>query len=261
MYKIIIFTRSDLKIILIGTSLGVIAQYLCWKYVKDHPEILEQLEGGSSEKKELTEKPTKRPFLFDGRGGAMITITGVQIVVNFGKIVIALKEYGTLIFVGTTTAVVLTKKIPTTAVSTIVHYISKRLGEGSIVLNTFLEKRHIIEINSLGECSGDFKYLVSVLSDKEIPYYDRQKKALIILKQQLNDGTTKGLVRFLTCLVAIFVLFTILGDKTSVFLMMQSLLQALRDGKLPKRIARILIRRLIKNNVPVDPELIEAAAY
>ena len=64
----------------------------------------------------------------------MITITGVQIVVNFGKIVIALKEYGTLIFVGTTTAVVLTKKIPTTAVSTIVHYISKRLGEGSIVL-------------------------------------------------------------------------------------------------------------------------------
>ena len=262
MYKILIFTRNDLKIILIGTAIGGIAQYFCWKYVKDHPEIFEQLDGENSEKKEPIEKPTKRPFLFGGRGGEIftVTITGVQVVLNFGKFVVPFKEYGTLIFLGTATGIVTIKKIPTTAVSTIVRFIRKRLSDGSPFSHTDWEKGHIIGIDSLGECNYDFKYLVSTLSNKEILYYDRQKKALIILKQQLNSGTTESLVRFLACVVSILVVFTVLGDKTSIFLMMQNLLEALREGKITKRLARILIRKLLRKGVPVDLELIEAAA-
>jgi len=213
MYKILIFTRNDLKIILIGTAIGAIVQYFCWKYVKDHPEILEQLDGENSEKKEPIEKPTKRPFLFGGREGEFVTVTvtGVQIVFNFGKLVVLLKEYGTMIFLGTATGIVTVKKIPTTAVSSIVRFSRKRLSDGSPFSHTDWEKGHRIEINPLGECSYDFKYLVIILSDKEIPYYDRQKKALIILKQQLNSGTTESLVRFLACVVSILVLFTVLG--------------------------------------------------
>jgi hypothetical protein len=258
-YQILIFTRNDLKIILIGTTIGAIVQYFCWKYVKDHPEIFEQLDGENSEKKEPIEKPTKRPFLFGGRVGEVV-VTGVQIVVNVGKFVVLLKEYGTVIFLGTATGIVTVKKIPTTAVSSIVRFIRKRLSDGSPFTHTDWEKGHRIEINPLGECSYEFKYLVSILLDKEIPYYDRQKKALIILKQQLNSGTTESLVRFLACVVSILVLFTVLGDKTSIFLMMQSLLEAVRKGKISKRVARILIRKLLRKGVPVDPELIEAAA-
>jgi len=163
-------------------------------------------------------------------------------------------------FLGTVSGILTVKKIPTTAVSTILRFIRKKLSEGSPFSHTDWEKGRIIEINSLGECNYDFKSLVSILSDKEIPYYDRQKKALIILKQQFDSGTTESLVRFITCVVSILVLFTVLGDTTSIFLMMQNLLEALREGKILKRVARILIRKLLRKGVPIDTELIEAAA-
>lgn len=69
-----------------------------------------------------------------------------------------------------------------------------------------------------------------------------------------------SLVRFLTCIVNILVLFTFLEDTTSVFLMMQNLLEVLKDGKMSKRVARILTRKLLQEGVLIDPELIEAAA-
>jgi len=91
-----------------------------------------------------------------------------------------------------------------------------------------------------------------------LPYSDRNKKAFIILKQQLNSGTMESLVRFLACVVSILVLFTVLGNTTSVFLVMQNLLEALREGKTSKRVARILIRKLMRKGVLIDPELLEA---
>jgi hypothetical protein len=42
--------------------------------------------------------------------------------------------------------------------------------------------------------------------------------------------------------------------------MMQNLLEVLKDGKMSKRVARILTRKLLQEGVLIDPELIEAAA-
>jgi hypothetical protein len=256
--KLLVFTRNDLKIIFIATSIGGIVQYYCWKFVKNHPESFEQLDG----KKEPIEDPIKGPFLFDGRGGEFITVTvkGVEMIFNLGKLVSVLKGYGAPIFLGAATSTILAKKIPTTAVSTILRFVRKKLSNGSPISHTEWGKGHVIEINSLGECNHDFKYLVSVLLDKEIPYSDRQKKVSIVLSQQLKSQTMVSLVSFLTCVVSILVLFTFLKDTTSVFLMMQNLLEVLKEGKITKRVARILIRKLLRAGVSIDPELIEAAA-
>jgi hypothetical protein len=39
-YRIFIFSRNELKIILVGTVIGGIFQLICWKYLKNHPELL-----------------------------------------------------------------------------------------------------------------------------------------------------------------------------------------------------------------------------
>jgi len=41
---------------------------------------------------------------------------------------------------------------------------------------------------------------------------------------------------------------------------MQNLIKAVKDGKISKRLVRSIIRRLIKQGIQVDPELIDAAA-
>ena len=260
MYKIFVYSRNDLKIILIATSIGGIVQYFCAKYVKNHPEIFEQLDSSDSKKPLPIKKPVTSPFLLNRRGGAIITISITGIVIHFGKMVVLLKGYGTVIFLGTATSILTIKKIPITAVSTTLRFIRNKVSNGSPISHTDWGKTHIVEIDSLGECSYDFKYFVSILLNKEIPYSDRNKKAFIILKQQLNSGTMESLVRFLACVVSILVLFTVLGDTTSAFIMMQNLLEALREGKISKRVARILIRKLIRKGVPIDPELLEAVA-
>lgn len=116
------------------------------------------------------------------------------------------------IFFSTATCVIFLKKVPITKITTITRFIRKNLSSGSPVSHTDWEKGHLIEINSLGECNHDFKYLVIILSDKEIPYYDRQKKALIILKQQLDSKILLSLVCFLTCILSILVLFTLFRE-------------------------------------------------
>ena len=50
-----------------------------------------------------------------------------------------------------------------------------------------------------------------------------------------------------------------LNDFSSSFILMQNLIKAIKSGKISKRLARLIIRRLLRLNVPVDPELIELA--
>jgi hypothetical protein len=41
---------------------------------------------------------------------------------------------------------------------------------------------------------------------------------------------------------------------------LQNLLEILKDGKMSKRVADVIIRKLLREGVSIDPELIEAAA-
>ena len=93
--RMLIITRNDVKIIVIAASIGGIVQYFCWKYVKNHPEIFEPLDGKNLEKKEPVKNPIKDPFLFSERGGEIVTVTvtGAQLVFNFGKLISLLNYF------------------------------------------------------------------------------------------------------------------------------------------------------------------------
>ncbi len=57
-YRIFIFSKNELKIIIVGTIIGGVFQLICWKYLKNHPELLN---NENSEKLELKEvQPKKR---------------------------------------------------------------------------------------------------------------------------------------------------------------------------------------------------------
>ena len=43
--------------------------------------------------------------------------------------------------------------------------------------------------------------------------------------------------------------------------MMKSLIEAVRKGRISKQMARLIIRRLRKKGIPIDPELAEIVAY
>ena len=42
--------------------------------------------------------------------------------------------------------------------------------------------------------------------------------------------------------------------------MMKSLIKAIREGRITKQMARLIVRRLRKKGIPIDPELAEIVA-
>ena len=62
-------------------------------------------------------------------------------------------------------------------------------------------------------------------------------------------------------LCIVFIIY-ILSTKrrSSFYLMMQSLIKAIREGRITKQMARLIVRRLRKRGVPIDPELAEIVA-
>ncbi len=112
---------------------------------------------------------------------------------------------------------------------------------------------------SLDQCDQTFEYLFQVLSNKEIPFEYKREVSFKILMDHLDLATTSSRLRFIFCILSILHIFAI-SDIASYFLMMKNLIKAVKNGKISKRLARLIIRRLIKLNMVVDPELIEAAA-
>lgn len=74
------------------------------------------------------------------------------------------------------------------------------------------------------------------------------------------DLKTKAeLIRFLFCIISILHIFSI-TDISSYFILIQSLINAIKNGKISERLARLIIRKLIRLGISIDPELIDAAA-
>jgi hypothetical protein len=51
-----------------------------------------------------------------------------------------------------------------------------------------------------------------------------------------------------------------INDISSYFILIQNLIKAIKNGKISKRLARLIIRRLLRLKIAVDPELIQVAA-
>lgn len=249
-YQIFIFSRNELKIVIVGTIIGGILQIICWKYLKNHPELLN---NDNSEKLE-PKKPGLRRFF--PRGGALVEIAGAKLVVNVAATIIFVAKKGAWIGMFLTCSGVLIKKIPKNAISTILH-------NALPIRHSDLEKGYILVDGKkivLNECDRTFEYMFQVLTNKDIPFEYKKKMSFKILMDHVDLKTTAGRIRFVFCIISIIHIFA-LNDISSYFILMKNLIKAIKSGKISKRLARLIIRRLLRLNMAVDPELIKVADY
>jgi len=98
--------------------------------------------------------------------------------------------------------------------------------------------------------------LFKVLNDKNISTEEKNKQCLKILMNYLNLNTHRGRLNFIFCLLSLLRILSFL-DFTSYHIVLCNLIKALKDGKLPKKLVSLILRKLLKEKIPVDPELLE----
>ena len=119
-YQIFILSRNELKIIIVGTIVGGIFQLIYHNYIKNHPELLNNENSEKLEPKKVQpEKPAFRRFF--PRGGVIIELVGAKLTINVIKTIIYVANKGALTAMLITASGVLIKKIPKTAISTVVR--------------------------------------------------------------------------------------------------------------------------------------------
>ena len=243
----IFLCRNDVKIVIICTLTGGILQVLSKQYLKSNPEFLKDI---------CVTKGKDRPLRFRfPRGGALIEISGVSVKIVVNAILNILAQRGLLLGVASSGLVVI-NKIPITAISTCLR--------DALPQNlTDLEKKKFILVSGkkicLDQCDQNLKYLFDILEDKTIPFEERKEIAYSVLTKYLNLKTPVGRRNLVLCLVfIIYVLYT--NCHSSYYLMMKSLIKAIREGKITKAMARLIVRKLRKKGVNIDPELAEIVA-
>ena len=242
--KIFLF-RNDVKIVIICTVTGGILQVLAKKYLKSHPEFLEP----------VTKKKYRQPGFLSPRGGAIIEISGISIKIVAQATLSFIAKKGLLAGLGSGGVMVLSK-IPVTAIST---YLRDAFPQNL----PNLEKNKFILVGGeriyLDECDPNLKYLFDILEDETIPFQERKEIAHLTLTKYLNLKTPFGRRNFALCIIfVIYILFT--KRHSSFYIMMKSLVKAIREGKITKPMARFIVRKLRKKGVPIDPELAEIVA-
>lgn len=232
------FCRSDVRIFIFGTATGGMLQILSKRYLKNHPEFLKD----SSESKKIPP-----------RGGAAGEIIGGKVLAK--AILLFLAEHGLTVGVISSTGVII-GKIPLTSIST---YLRDAFPQNL----AHLEKKNFIMIDGkkiyLDPCDQNLKYLLNILENETIPFEEKQKVAHSILRKYLNLKTQSGRRNFVLCTVSILYILST-NDYSSFYAMMQSLIKAIQEGKISKAVARLIIRRLRKKGIPVDPELADIVA-
>jgi hypothetical protein len=240
-----ILSQRDLKILIIGTATGAILQFAARRYLKKHPELSTDKPG--------IEKDYKRPRLPSPRGGALIEITGVTIEVGVKVLLNFLAEKGILIGLAATTGMIGVNKIPTTAV---VKYLRDALPQNL----PELEAIKVIGIEgeklNFENCDNSFQYLINILQDEATPFEKKEEIAHSIFTKYLDLTTPEGRVRFLLCIVGIICVFSLISP-SSLYIIFQNLITAIKEGKISKAMARYIIRKLRQKNIPVDPELLD----
>lgn len=232
------FCRSDVRIIIVSTVTGGILQILSKRYLKNHPEFF--LDSSES-KKTLP------------RGGAVVEIAAVKVLVQ--AILPFLAEHG--LTTGVASGIgILIGKIPVTVIATYVRdAFPQNLPE--------LEKEKFIlgegKKLALDQCDQNQKYLFQMLNDETIPFEEKEKLARSILTKYLNLDTLDGRRNFVLCIVLIFSILAT-TNHSSFYLMMRSLIRAIKEGKISKAMARLIVRLLKKKGILIDPELADVVA-
>ena len=233
------FYRNDLVILTIGTLLGWLLQIISNNYIENNPELLDDLS-----KDKVKDIVPNVP-----RGGDFV-IGGISL---FKAALPFLAEHGFTAGIMSSILGILWGKVPVKAINTTLR--------NSVPINRVESSHYSIPPDNetmskecLTECNKDLKYLYSVLKNENILFEERDKRAHLIFTKYLDLKTTNGRMNFVVCIVFMFsILF--FSTHSSFYIAMKAFIEAIRAGKITKPIARVIVRKLRKRGIPVDPEL------
>jgi hypothetical protein len=245
--------QKKVKRFIVWTVTGAIVQIICRRYIKNHPEFFEEKNGNLKEAEPGIKNKNRNPKFrkFFPRGGMVIQFANRSIeVIVIGKAIMAfLAENG--ILAGVITGVL--DNVPT-------HAISTYLREASPQTFPELERTrfHLIgtEKDCLYPCDNSLKYLFKILKDTNIPFEEKEIVTRSILTKHLNLKTATGRCNFVLCIVFILYIFST-QNMSSYYIILKNLIKAIKEGKISKVVARAIIKKLERNGVLVDPDLIE----
>ena len=257
-----IFFRKETKLFVMCTVTGGLLQFFCRRYIKNHPEFLEEPEitikiknpSGKTEQisneiaKEIAKEPTIRRIIKHLRGGQVQQkLAEILIRLMLKKLIKIAANRGVELGISIGAGVVLAVT-PKKALAKII--------EGSLAQN-LLDKKSFIRVNGekvyLENCDDGFKYMFSIFMDKELPY--NEKKELVTYLFRVNLDRNKPL-HLILCLIPILLILAT-QNPACYFLVIKNLIQAIKEGRISKRIARIIVRKLLKKGKMVDPELLD----
>lgn len=236
--------RKDVKIFVFCTITGGVMQVIANEYLKRHPEFLKDAP--------VTKKKYKQPKVLSPRGGALVEVSGISIKIMANSLITFIAKKGLLAGLITGGGVIISS-IPLTAIST---YLQDSFPQNL----PHLEKKKFILVDGekiyFDQCEQGLVYLFKMLADENFPYEAKEQLARSILTKYLNRETMSGLKSFALCIIVLLYLLSI-QNQSGYYIMLQNLIRAIKEGRMSKPIGRLIVRRLRKKGVLIDPELID----
>ena len=234
-------SRNDVKILIVSTATGGVLQFFAKKYLKNHPELL----------KDLKDARPKELIPHVPRGGDLTIVTAAlkltPILLNFfadhGLTAGILSGLGIMI-----------GKIPITALSTTIR-------KCSVQNMSHLDKNRFVlrngEITYIDQCDENMKYILTILKDETMPFEKKREVVEKVFSKYLNLDTDNGRRNFVLCIVFI----SYMVSTSNFYMLIAGLIKSIKEGKISKEIGRLIVRKLIKSGISVDPELVDLVKY
>lgn len=253
-----IVSRNDVIIVLSWGTCGLVLQIACKSYLK----YLEENSETSVNTDNLEISPENRnktpkiPFIWlRNRGGQLLEIIGFKAVINLKPIIHFAANVGTLSFFSCGLIHAFGPKIlASDAVSTWIYK-----GLPYSYSDEEIKRAVIIDISKNKIMDNTWVYFFEFLGDPKIDYGQKLEKANGFLKKKLNFSNKGDQIVFVLLIVFLICGLSSLDVTTGFHALIQALLKALREGRLSKRVARLIIRKLKREKIPVDQELIDLA--
>ena len=251
------FSRTDIKIIIFCSLGGGVLQYLAEKYLEKHPDLIKKKGADKNDLKSLKSANNLNRHLTPediNRAGSIKVVTTISIEI-FKFTINYVAENGLLTGLLTGGSLVVVRKIPTKAISKISNYLRDAFPQNL----PHLERAKFILIDGqkiyLDNCSSELQFLFEMLENDKLPFEDKKQTALSTLSKYLNIKTVTGRRNFVLCITCIFyILYN--RDKAAFFAMIKGLIRSIRNGSISKPIGRVIVRKLKRQGVPIDAELL-----
>lgn len=250
-----ILCRRETRVFLICTLTGTILQLACRRYIKNHPEFFEEPEiiikvknpSGETESitnevvNEITKERRLLRLLKRLRGGFATKLLIKKLIKLAAAKGVELSAY-----VGLGLVVAITPQ------KAITRIIENSLPHSHLDLKTYSTVDGIDF--GLETCDDSFKYLKELLMDNQLPFEEKRKRIEYAFGRMELDEFKGNL--FISCMMSMLIL--LLGGNPAAYrLVIESLLEYIKTGRISKAVARMIVKRLKRKGQYVDPELLD----